>query len=122
MWVRKAFTLVEVLVVVLMLGVLAVIAIPRLSVAVLHRGKVEVTAAKIVADLRLARQLAITHAATNPRGFELDLVGHAPYEAYELHDRQSGTVVASYTIDPTVRCTTRRSGSSCPGRSTGSSS
>jgi prepilin-type N-terminal cleavage/methylation domain-containing protein len=105
MWARRAFTLVEVLVVVLMLGAVAVIAIPRLSVAVLHREQVEVDAAKLVAALRLTRQLAITNAATNSDGFELDMIGRAPYADYEIEDRKNRTVVASGTIDPDVACT-----------------
>ncbi len=101
---RNAFTLVEVLIVVMMLGILTAMAVPRLSIAVLSRGSVEVTARKIAADLRLARQLAITHAATNPKGFELDMVGRAPYGSYQIKDRQSDAVVVSHTIDSDVAC------------------
>lgn len=102
---QKAFTLVEVLVVVVILGAMAVIAVPRLSVAVLARGKAEVAARKIVADLRLTRQLAISNAATNSKGFELDMVGLAPYETYDIKDRKNNTVTASHAIDPAVTCT-----------------
>lgn len=104
MRVQRAFTLVELLVVVMMLGVLATIAVPRLPLGALHRGKAEAAAAKIVTDLRLARQLAISNAATNTKGFELDMIGHAPYGAYEIVNKQDGQTVVSHIIDPSVAC------------------
>ena len=101
---QRAFTLVEVLVVVIILGALTVIAVPRLPVGALHRGKVEVAAAKIVADLRLTRQLAISNAATNARGFTLNMIGRAPYGAYEIVNESTRETVVSRVIDPVATC------------------
>jgi prepilin-type N-terminal cleavage/methylation domain-containing protein len=102
---QRAFTLMEVVVVVVILAALAVIAVPRLPLEALRRRKVEVVAEKIVTDLRLTRRLAISNAATNNEGFELDMIGDAPYEAYEIANRKTKVVVASHLIDPAVTCT-----------------
>lgn len=102
---QRAFTLMEVVVVVVILGVLAVITVPRLPLGALRRGKVEAVARKIVTDLRLTRQLAISNAATNDKGFELDMIGDTPYGAYEIANGKTKVVVASHIIDPAVTCT-----------------
>jgi len=72
---RKAFTVVELLLIVLFLGIFAAIAVPRLQFATLHGKQADTVARKIVTDLRRTRQLAISNAATNPNGFALNRSG-----------------------------------------------
>ena len=56
---RGAFSLVEVIVVVLILGILTAVAAPRMSTALQHH-RLEVASARIIADLELARKTAMS--------------------------------------------------------------
>jgi Tfp pilus assembly protein FimT len=96
---KSAFSVVEVIVVAIFLGVLAWIAVPRLNFAAVSRNRGEATARKIVADLRLTRRLAVTDAAINTQGFELRMVGSAPYTAYEIENIDTKVIVTSHTFD-----------------------
>ncbi len=49
----RAFGLVELIIVVMWLGILAAIAVPRLNRAAISKNKAQTTARKIIADLRL---------------------------------------------------------------------
>lgn len=99
---RKGFSLVEVVMVVLFIGILAVIAIPRLNMAVVSRYKAEATAKKIVTDLRLTRRLAISDAANNTEGFSLRMLGPGPYTGYEIINLDTEAILDSCTFDPEV--------------------
>jgi len=101
---RTAYSLAEMIVVVMILGALAFIAIPRLNFAALHHKQAHTVAKKIVTDLRRTRMLAISNAATNTTGFRLQMVGSAPYSSYQIVDVNSGAVVpnSSQTIDSPV--------------------
>ena len=96
---KSAFSVVEAIVVAIFLGILASIAVPRLNFAAVSRSSVKATTRKIVADLRLTRGLAISDAATNTQGFELRMVGSAPYTAYEIENIDTKVIVASHTLD-----------------------
>jgi Tfp pilus assembly protein PilE len=102
---RKALTLVEALIVVSLIGILAIIAVPRLNTAVISRYKAEAAAKKIVTDLRRVRGLAISNAVNNTQGFELKLLGPDPYTGYELVNLDTAAAVDSHTIDPEVTVT-----------------
>jgi len=102
---RKAISLVEALIVVSLIGILAVIAVPRLNTAVISRYKADVTAKKIVTDLRRVRSLAISNAVNNTEGFELRLLGPNPYTGYEIVNLDTAATVDSHTIDPEVTVT-----------------
>jgi len=82
--VRRAFTLLELILVVVLLGVLAAVAVPRFAGSAIWETEGEASAKQVVATLRLARRMAIDQAATNPSGF---LVGG------------SGTIYAVYEAD-----------------------
>jgi prepilin-type N-terminal cleavage/methylation domain-containing protein len=100
---KKAFTLIEVILVVLFLGIVAAIAIPRLSSSAASGQKVDGLAAKFVTDLRRTRMLAISNAATNTTGFTLQMTGSAPYySGYQIIDDSNSTVVDSQTIDSNI--------------------
>ncbi len=72
---RTAYSLAEMIVVVLILGAFAVIAIPRLNFAALHHKQANAIAKKIATDLRRTRALAISNAAVNNAGFQLQMIG-----------------------------------------------
>ena len=61
---RKAVTLVELLIVVLIIGVMTFIAVPRMGFSIITGGKAQTTAQKIAAAIRYTRSLAIANAAT----------------------------------------------------------
>jgi Tfp pilus assembly protein FimT len=99
---KKAFTLIEIILVVLFLGIVMVIAVPRLSSAGSSRQKADGLAKKLTTDLRRTRMLAISNAATNTTGFTLEMAGLSPYSGYQIIDDSNSTVVDSQTIDPQV--------------------
>jgi len=102
---KRAFTLIEVILVVLFLGIMAAIAIPRLSLSTLSKQKADCLAQKVVTDLRRTRRLAISTAADNNAGFRMNMTGSSPYTGYEIVDANSAETVDSQTIDPSVSCT-----------------
>ncbi len=100
----RAFGLVELIIVVMWLGILAAIAVPRLNRAAISKNKAQTTARKIIADLRLTRRLAISDAATNTEGFGLRMVGGPYYTGYEIISLDTTVTVDPHTIDPEVSC------------------
>ena len=98
---RAAFTVIELILTVVLVGVMAVIAVPRFSTALITKNKASVTARKIVTDLRLTRRLAISDAANNAKGFEMSMLG----TSYEINNLDTHATVDSHTIDPQVSCT-----------------
>ena len=102
---RKAFTLAELIIIVLILGALAVIAVPKMQFATLRRQKADTVAKKIATDLRLARRLAISNAAENVSGYALNMTGGPPYTGYEIVDLDEDEVIDSHTIDSEITCT-----------------
>ena len=102
---RRAFSLVELMLIVAFLGVFAAIALPRLDYAIVRRYKAEATAKKILTSLRFTRSLAISDAATNNKGFDLDMIGGGSYSEYEITNTDTHATVASHTIDSDVSVT-----------------
>ncbi len=104
---KTAFSLVELLIVVMFLGIFAVIAVPRFNFAMVSRHKAEAVARKLVVDLRRTRGLAISDAANNSQGYELKMVGSVPYTAYEIENMDTHEMVDSHTTDGiTINCPT----------------
>ena len=101
---RRAFTLIELILIVIFIGAFAAISIPRLNFAIISRNKADVVARKIVTDLRRTRRLAISDAANNTDGFALNMTGSAPYSAYEIVNLKTSATVDSHTIDSTISC------------------
>jgi Tfp pilus assembly protein PilE len=102
----RAFSFVEVIIIVLFLGIFAAIAVPRFNRAAISKNKAQTTARKIVTDLRLTRRLAISDAANNTQGYELQMAAPSPYASYEIVDcGPPPTIVDSHTIDSNVSIT-----------------
>lgn len=97
----NAHTLVELIIIVVMLAIVAFIAIPRLQFSTLYRKQADTVARKIVTDLRRARQLAISNAATAPNGYAISRTGLT----YQIVDG-NGTPISNgtFTIDPKISC------------------
>ncbi|MHC4394207.1 MAG: pilus assembly FimT family protein [Planctomycetota bacterium] len=104
---RTAYSLVELIVVVIFLGILAAVAVPRLKFTAVSKYKAEATAKKIVTNLRRTRGLAIANAATNTDGFKLQMSGSAPYTGYEIVNLNTLTTVlnGTFSIDSAISCT-----------------
>ena len=102
---RAAFSLAELMLIVVILGVFAAIAIPRLDYAIVRRYKAEAEARKIVTGLRLVRALAISQAATNSKGFDLNMLGGSPYTGFEIENANTKAIVETRTIDSDVSVT-----------------
>lgn len=98
----RAFSFVEMIIIVMFLGIFAVIAVPRFNRAAILKNKAETTAMKIVADLRLTRRLAISDAADNTMGFELKMVGTVPYTSYKIENVKTYATVATHSVDSGV--------------------
>jgi len=102
---KKAFSLIELLLIVVFIGIFALIAVPRLNIAATSKQKADYLARKIVTDLRRTRRMAISDAANNSAGFSLNMVGAKPYSSYEIVNISTSATVDSHTIDSAVSCT-----------------
>lgn len=100
----RAFSLVELIIIVLFIGILATISVPRIDFAIISKQKVDTVARKIVTDLRRTRRLAIADAANNSKGFEMQMTG-SPYSGYVIENLETNEIVDSLTIDPDISCT-----------------
>ena len=97
--------MVELFIVVMILGILAIIAVPRLDYAIISKQKADTVARKIVTDLRRTRRLAISDAANNSKGYELKMVGSVPYNDYEIENMDTHDTVDSHTTGSiTISC------------------
>ena len=102
---RRALTLIESMLIVMILGIFAFVAVPRLNYAIVKQHRAEAAARKIATDLRFTRNLAISEAATNNVGFELKMLGSGSYTGYEIINSDTLTKVSSHSIDSDVTCT-----------------
>jgi len=104
---EAGYSLAELIIIVMFLGILAAIAVPRLNFAIISRQKADTVARKMVTDLRRTRRLAISDAANNSKGYELKMVGSVPYNEYEIENLDTYETVDSHTTDNvTISCPT----------------
>jgi prepilin-type N-terminal cleavage/methylation domain-containing protein len=106
---KNGVTLVELIIVVIIIGVMAFVTVPRMGLSLINTGKTQTTAHKIAAAIRYARSLAISNAATNTQGFAVIMTGsyHDSYTGYKVVDLTSPTPpVETGSIDANkVSCT-----------------
>ena len=102
---KKAVTLTELIIAVMLVGIIALISLPRLNFAVISRQKADTIAGRIVTDLRRTRRLAISDAANNNNGYALNMVGASPYSSYEIVNLDTSATVDTLSVDSQVSCT-----------------
>ena len=102
---QNGFTLTEAILVVLFIGILSAITLPKLNQAVISRYKAETVAKHIVTQIRHTRSLAISNAVNNNNGFSLKFIGDEPYTGYELKNLDTEEILESHTVDPKVSIT-----------------
>ncbi len=100
-----AFSLVEMLILVIFVGALAMISVPRINLGIIDKKKADTASRKLLTDLRRARRLAISDAAVNADGYALTLKGSGPYKGYDIVNRKTSQVVDSHAFDPGIVCT-----------------
>lgn len=87
----KGFSLIELMLMLLIMAVLAAVAIPRFNLASVDRQNVKSVAYHIACQLELARQMAISDAATNIEGYEFVLDG--PNHLYSISNAETSELV-----------------------------
>lgn len=102
---KNAFSLIELIIVVVLLTILTAVALPRFNFAAITRQNAEIVARKITTDLRRTRSLAILNAAENSSGFELQMTGDSPYTVYKIVDRSDSSTVDTHSFDASISCT-----------------
>jgi type II secretory pathway pseudopilin PulG len=103
--IRTGYSLIELVIIVVFIGIIAAIAVPRLNLSAISGQKAGALAGKIVTDLRRTRRLAVSDAAVNPSGFTLNMTGAEPYEGYEIENLQTSETIDSHAIDSNISCT-----------------
>jgi len=101
----KAYTVVEMIIVLLFVAAFAAVAIPRINFSAITKKKADTLARRITTDLRHTRTLAVSNGATNTVGFGLYMLGGDPYSSYEIRNLDTSDVVSSHTITPGISCT-----------------
>ncbi len=104
---KKAFTFVEMAMMILLIGVFVAVAIPRMNFSFVSKQKADWHARKITTDLYRARSMAISNAATNTDGFALRMTGSPPYTGYKIVDLSTMNTITNgtFSIDSSVTCT-----------------
>lgn len=101
----KAYTVVELIIVLLFLAAFAAVAVPRINFSAITKKKADTLARRITTDLRHTRTLAVSNGAINTAGFGLYMLGGGPYSSYEIRNLDTSGVVSSHTITPGISCT-----------------
>jgi len=103
---REAYSVIELIIFVLFLGILAAISVPKMTSFIISKQKAETFANKIVTDLRRTRRLAISDAATNTDGYEVNMTGSGPYTGYEIINLKTSTTITNgtFSIDSDISC------------------
>lgn len=97
-----AYSLVELLIVVVVLSAMAFVAVPRMQFAAIRQRQVEVAASRILSALRQTRSLAILNAVDHPGGYALRLTTSGGVTTFDIIDAATSAVVESESLDSSV--------------------
>lgn len=89
---------------VLILGILACVAVPRLNLGAVSGARTDAVVRRIATDLRRARAQAILEAAANSAGYAVVMSGAEPYSGYQIVSLEDSSVVADCEIPADVQC------------------
>lgn len=102
---RRAYTLTEMAIVSIIIGVMTAIAIPRFNLAAIHKQTADRLAKKLVTDFRYTRMLAISDAADNVTGYRMVMQDGPPYSSYIIQNRDTSEILLTHQIDSDVDVT-----------------
>lgn len=102
---QTGYTLIEVVMVVVLLGVMTAVALPRLNFAVVRQSVARAEARRLVADLRRVRSMALRDAAINNKGFEMVMESSGVCTGYEVCNLDSHATLYTYVFDDDVTVT-----------------
>jgi type II secretory pathway pseudopilin PulG len=97
----RAFSMAEMLLVVIIIGALAAVAVPRFSMATVLTKQDEALIRKLTVDLRKTRMMAIANAADNSSGYQLRINTSAP-KSYEIRNLQTSLTVETHPVDSRI--------------------
>ncbi len=103
---KTGHSAVVLIILVLFLGILAAISVPKMTFFIISKQKAETFANQVVTDLRRTRRLAISDAATNTDGYEVNMTGVGPYTGYEIVNLKTSTTITNgtFSIDSDITC------------------
>jgi len=102
---NKGHSLAELIIAVVLISILAAIAVPRINFSITTGKGAKAASAKISADLRRVRRLAISNAADNASGYRLEMKGSSPYTGYDIVDLETLSVIDSNLFDGGISVT-----------------
>ena len=95
---RQGYSFTELILVVLILGVMAMISIPRLPFAAVRITRADSVARQMVTDLRRTRSLAIRDAATNTSGYRMSVTR----EQYSIRNLSTDEILETHVLPGSV--------------------
>jgi prepilin-type N-terminal cleavage/methylation domain-containing protein len=97
----RGFSIVEMLLVVMIIGILAIVAVPRFSMSTVFAKQDDAFVKKLTADLRKTRMMAIANGADNSSGFQLQINTSSP-KSYEIRNLETSATVETFSINSRI--------------------
>lgn len=102
---KNGYTLTELVMVVMLLGIMTAVAVPRLKFEVVRQNKARAEARRLVADFRRVRSMALRDAAVNSKGFEVVMDSTGVCTGYSIDNLDSSVTLDTHTFDTNVTVT-----------------
>jgi prepilin-type N-terminal cleavage/methylation domain-containing protein len=97
----RGFSMAEMLLVVIIIGILTAVAVPRFSMATVRTKQDDALIHKLTVDLRKTRMMAIAGGADNSDGFQLRINTSSP-KSYEIRNLKTSQTVETFPVDSRV--------------------